>query len=143
MEGSLTVSMKIKSYTFDSVILCLVLYTRAHTYSLCVSSGEILEKLNAQWYSQRIEYYATPSNSVVVHLYAAGMVSYPKYILSEKNKLQNYHIMLKKNLRTRSISICIVFHRFFMYYAYEIYVQNKFISVLNVFHGFQSMFFTF
>ena len=124
LEGSLTVSMKIKSYTFDSVILCLVLYTRAHTYSLCVSSGEILEELNAQWYSQHIEYYATPNNSVVVDLYAAGMVSSPICILSEKNKLQNYHIMLKKkqNLRTRSISICIVFHRFFMYYAYEIYI---------------------
>ena len=97
LEGSLTVSMKIKSYTFDSVILCLVLYTRAHTYSLCVSSGKILEELNAQWYSQHIEYYATPNNSVVVDLYAAGMVSSPICILSEKNKLQNYHIMLKKN----------------------------------------------
>ena len=122
MEGSLTVSMKIKSHTFDSVILCLVQYTRAHTYSLCVSSGEILEKLNTQWCSQHIEYYATPNNSVGVDLYAAGRVNSPKYILSEKNKLQNYHIMLGKNLRTRSISICIAFHRFFMYYAYEIYI---------------------
>lgn len=96
MEGSLTVSMKIKSHTFDSVILCLVQYTWAHIYSLCVSSGEILEKLNAQWYSQHIEYYATPNNSVVVDLYAACMVNSPKYLLGEKNKLQNYHIYVKK-----------------------------------------------
>lgn len=123
MEGSLTVSMKIKSHTFDSVILCLVQYTWAHIYSLCVSSGEILEKLNAQWYSQHIEYYATPNNSVVVDLYAACMVNSPKYLLGEKNKLQNYHIYVKKKtLRTRSISVCIAFHRFFMYYAHEIYI---------------------
>lgn len=66
------------------------------TYTLCVSSGEILEKLNAQWYSQHVEYYATPNNRVVVDLYAACMVNSPKYILSEKNKLQNYHIYVKK-----------------------------------------------
>lgn len=43
LGGSLAVSMKIKSHTFDSVILCLAKYTWAHAYPIIVSNGEILE----------------------------------------------------------------------------------------------------
>lgn len=59
----------------------------------------------------------------VVDLYAADVGNPPRSLFREKKKLHNYHIYVKKLLRSRYVSVCITFYRFFMYCTYEIYVK--------------------
>lgn len=84
-EGSLAVTMKIRSGIFDSVILCLARYTRVQSYPVIVSSGKI--------WNNWMHSGTAPMWNTTQHLKACGrsvateVGNSPWYIFIEKNKL--------------------------------------------------------